>query len=193
MGAHGGFDDSTDEALFFRVAEGDDGAFASFYDRHEAHWYGLVLRIVGDPAEAEDVLQEGAVLIWERARSFDPDHGRPAAWAATVIRNKAIDRVRARRRRGEAVARYAEADGEVEGAPATVSGLGERLEEDAAGIVRRTLVSLPAEQRQAIQMAFFGGLSQSEIAVQLGLPLGTVKARIRRGMLAMRDALEGVL
>lgn len=184
-------EDLTDEELLSRVAGGDTEAFASFYDRHEALWYGLALRIVADAAEAEDVLQEAVVLVWERAPQYDPRQGKAASWAVTVVRHKAIDRVRAVRRRAGLVERFA--DGTPEAGFAAGPGTPGRLEEESVGIVRRTLAALPAEQRRAIELAFFGGLSQTEIAEHLGQPLGTVKARIRRGMLAMRDALEGRL
>jgi RNA polymerase sigma-70 factor (ECF subfamily) len=176
----------TDERLFARIATGDAAAFASFYDRHESLLYGLALRILQDPIEAEDVLQDAAVLLWERAPQYDPSLGRPLSWAVTLVRNKAIDRLRANRRRGDLLERAA---GEL-----ASEGGGEKVtSSDTLAIVRRTLHVLPPEQRRAIELAFFAGLTQSEIAGKLGEPLGTVKARIRRGMLAMRDALEGAL
>lgn len=92
----------SDEELFSRVAAGDAASFAAFYDRHESLWFALALRIVQSVAEAEDVLQEAAVTIWERAPLYDPGQGRPVSWAITVVRNKAIDRVCARRRGGAA-------------------------------------------------------------------------------------------
>ncbi len=183
--------DASDEALFAGVATGDAAAFAAFYDRHEALWYTVALRILQDPAEAEDVLQEAAILVWERGPQYDPALGRPGSWALTLLRNKAIDRLRSRRRRGNLMERAAVEGLNPEGgeafAPASIP------DADAAAIVRRTLLGLPGEQRRAIELAFFAGLTQSEIAEHLGEPLGTVKARIRRGMLTMRDALEGAL
>lgn len=180
----------SDEALFARVAEGDSEAFAAFYDRYEALWFSIALRILHVEAEAEDIVQEAAVLIWERAPIYSPDHGRPISWAITVVRNRAIDRLRSSRRRGELLERAAQewigADFGSESLPGGVCA-------DSAGLVRKCLLHLPVEQRQAIELAFFGGFSQSEVAERLSEPLGTIKARIRRGMLAMRDALEGAL
>ena len=180
----------SDEALFARVAEGDSEAFAAFYDRHETLWYSIAFRILRVEAEAEDIVQEAAVLIWERAPLYKPEQGRPISWAITVLRNKAIDRLRSSRRRGELLERAAlELDVQTTPGGAQAGGLGG----DSVGLVRKSLMHLPLEQRQAIELAFFGGFSQSEVAERLREPLGTIKARIRRGMLAMRDALEGAL
>ncbi|MCC6232728.1 MAG: sigma-70 family RNA polymerase sigma factor [Verrucomicrobiales bacterium] len=183
--------EETDEALFARVANGDSAAFAMFYDRHDRLLYSLALRIVQNDAEAQDVVQEAAVLIWERAPHYDARLGRPISWAITLVRNKAIDRLRSARRRAAMLERR-----EDETVEAGI-GHGEPLAEAAAGdtmkLVRRSLESLPREQRQAIELAFLSGFSQSEIAERLREPLGTIKARIRRGMIAMRDALEGAL
>jgi RNA polymerase sigma-70 factor (ECF subfamily) len=182
----------TDEALFARVSRGDAEAFAAFYDRHESLFLGVAWRILMSDADAEDVLQEAAVLIWERAPAYDASLGRPLSWAVTLVRNKAIDRLRSLRRRSDLLARACEEAGEGEAAE---SGGGDvsAVASEVSGSVRQTLKKLPAEQREAIELAFFSGLTQSEIAEHLGQPLGTIKARIRRGMLAMRDALEGAL
>ncbi|MBL9135902.1 MAG: sigma-70 family RNA polymerase sigma factor [Verrucomicrobiales bacterium] len=181
-----------DEALFSRIAGGDAAAFESFYDRYERLFFGLVLRILRDEKEAEDVLQDAAVLIWERAPQYHAALGRPLSWAVTLVRNKAIDRLRAGKRRGNLLERAA---GEFATAEAALSPPTDpaRVGIDGAEIVRRSLLGLPLEQRQAIELAFFGGLSQSEIADHLQQPLGTIKARIRRGMITLRDALEGAL
>lgn len=181
---------ATDEALMARIAQGDAEAFAHFYDRYETLLYSIALKILHVESEAEDVVQDAAVLLWERAPSYQATQGRPASWAIAVVRNKAIDRLRSSRRRGELMERATE-----EFSVREEIGEGEGLgwTGDSAGLVRKSLGGLPREQRQAIELAFFGGLSQSEIAEQLREPLGTIKARIRRGMLAMRDALEGAL
>jgi RNA polymerase sigma-70 factor (ECF subfamily) len=184
--------DTADETLFFRIAGGDASAFELFYDRYERLFFGLVLRILRDEKEAEDVLQDAAVLIWERAPQYHSTLGRPLSWAVTLVRNKAIDRLRAGKRRGDLLERAA---GEWGTDESGVSAPTEppRVGVDGAEIVKRSLVGLPLEQRQAIELAFFGGLSQSEIADHLKQPLGTIKARIRRGMITLRDALEGAL
>lgn len=182
----------TDEVLFSRIAGGDAAAFECFYDRYERLFFGLVLRIVRDEKEAEDVLQDAAVLIWERAPQYHATLGRPLSWAVTLVRNKAIDRLRAGKRRVDLLERAADELGGGEGTSAA-SGDPPRVCPDGAALVKRSLMGLPTEQRQAIELAFFGGLSQSEIADHLKQPLGTIKARIRRGMITLRDALEGAL
>ncbi len=185
--------EETDESLFARVAQGDAAAFACFYDRHESLLFSLAFRIVHDEAEAEDVVQEAAVQMWERAPQYDARLGRPVAWAVTLVRNKAIDRLRASRRREALLERNFE---EAVTTGAGMEGTGPdsgATSGDLANLIRRTLATLPREQQQAIELAFLGGFSQSEIAERLCEPLGTIKARIRRGMLAMRDALEGAL
>lgn len=181
----------SDDVLMIRIAAGDADAFAAFYDRHEAAWYGLAWRILRNDREAEDVLQDAAVQLWERADEYRSDLGKPISWAVTMVRNKAIDRLRAMRRRAE-LAERAEAEwaGDAGGSGA---GGGEAWTGDCSEAVRKTLGILPQEQRRALELAFFAGLSQTEIAERVAAPLGTVKARIRRGMLAMRDALEGTL
>ena len=181
--------EQADEVLLARVARGDAEAFAAFYDRHESLLYSVALRILRVESEAEDVLQEAAVSIWERAPLYRADCGRPISWAITVLRHKAIDRLRSTQRRVDLLERAAE-----EMATLETSGTGpSEGGGESAILIRKCLTDLPVEQRQAIELAFFGGFSQSEIAERLREPLGTVKARIRRGMLAMRDALEGAL
>jgi RNA polymerase sigma-70 factor, ECF subfamily len=179
----------SDADLFARVQGGEQAAFAEFYDRHAALLYTVAHRILGGDAEAEDVLQEAAVLIWERAPAYDPRLGRPVAWAITLTRNKAIDRLRARVRKDELLsAAAAQAD-----AAAEPAGTGTGETGDMNRLLKTTLGGLPAEQRRAIELAFFGGLSHPEVAAAVGAPLGTVKARIRRGLLALRDQLEARL
>ena len=180
-----------DAEVFALVRRGDAAAFAEFYDRHSTLLFGVALRILGDAHEAEDVLQEAAVQIWERAPLHDPSLGKPVSWAVALTRNKAIDRLRSARRRSA-----------LDAAAGTEAGFGEDTEpaapqaamtSETTGFVRTALTSLPAEQRAAIELAFFGGLTQAEIADRLRVPLGTVKARIRRGMIALKDLLEGNL
>jgi RNA polymerase sigma-70 factor, ECF subfamily len=175
--------------LVRRVAQGDRDAFAALYDLYAKPLYSLALRILNDPKEAEDVLQDVFLRIWEKAGAFDEAGGKPFSWVVTMTRNKAIDRIRSRQRHSRL---FEEASGSIEAtsseaaAPAPAG-----VEQDEAAQVRTALNALPKEQRQAIELAFFGGLTHSEIAAALREPLGTVKARIRRGMLQLRDCLEG--
>ena len=175
--------------LLGRIARGDQAAFADLYDRLSGVLFSLAIRILGDPKDAEDTLQDAFLQIWDKAASFDPGFGSPLGWAAALTRNRAIDRLRATRRRRQRIDELAagtESALEFQ-APTAVEGAvaGER-----AARVRSALGTLPADQRQAIELAFFGGLTQNEIAARLNQPLGTVKARIRRGMLKLREALE---
>ncbi len=180
-----------DEELLRRIARQDRAAFAEFYDRHAALMFSVAVKILNDPGEAEDVLQETCVQLWEKAGNFDPQLGKASSWVATMIRNRAIDRIRAAQRRrrladeaGAELAITQEVDGTVNEA---VHGF------DKAKIIQSAIVALPAEQRHAIELAFFFGLTQNEISEKLSEPLGTIKARIRRGLLKLRDQLEGVL
>jgi RNA polymerase sigma-70 factor, ECF subfamily len=180
-----------DDALLRRIGNGDRNAFSEFYDLYASLLFSIAVKILNDPKEAEDVLQEVFVQIWEKAGTFDPRLGKPAGWATTLARNKAIDRLRASHRRSrlidDATAELAPAAGDSPGANEAVFG------REKSGLIRSAVAGLPVDQRQAIELAFFGGLTQNEISDRLREPLGTIKARIRRGMLKLRDQLEGCL
>ena len=186
--------DPTDLSLLQRLAAHDTGALAELYDRHSRLIFGLILRIVRDRAEAEEILQEAFVRVWRRAEMYDAGMGGPLPWIVRVARNCAIDRLRARRVRA-AVDAPAIDFAAVESAAAT----GIQTPEAAVLMAERrrtltdALAGLPAEQRQLIEAAFFDGYTHSELAQRFGLPLGTVKTRIRAGMIAMRQRLEHVL
>lgn len=180
-----------DIELLRRIAARDRAAFAEFYDRHSALLFSIAFRILNNASEAEDVLQETFVQIWEKAGSFDPKLGKTTSWAVVLVRNKAIDRLRAARRRSrlaeEAGVESAMAGETSEPANAAIYG------REKAKLIQSAMGGLPAEQRQAIELAYFSGLTQFEVAEKLREPLGTIKARIRRGLLKLRDQLEGVL
>ncbi len=178
----------SDLEVFERFAAGDASAFAEFYDRHATLLFSVALRIVGNVHDAEDVLQEAAVLLWERSPLYNPAFGKPVSWAVALTRNKAIDRLRSTRRKAELhdTAAHESVFG-LEGEPAAPEV---SMSRENSGSVHAALATLPVDQQKAIELAFFRGLTQTEIATQLCIPLGTVKARIRRGMLTLRDALE---
>src|SRR5277367_5899219 len=180
-----------DVALLRRIGARDRDAFAEFYDKYSTLLFSIASKILNDAAEAEDVLQETFMQIWEKAGNFDPRLGHPVGWAVTLVRNRAIDRIRASRRRNllteEAGVEFAAAADSPESANETVSG------HEKAKLIHSAMVELPAEQRRAIELAFFSGLTQNEISESLHEPLGTIKARIRRGLLKLRDQLEGLL
>jgi RNA polymerase sigma-70 factor, ECF subfamily len=180
-----------DIALLSRIAARDRDAFASFYDQYSTLLFSIASKILNDSAEAEDVLQDTFVQIWEKAGSFNSNLGQPISWAVTLVRNRAIDRIRASQRRillaKEAGVEFAVATKPSETANEAVNG------QEKAKLIHSAMVDLPAEQRRAIELAFFSGLTQNEISEKLQEPLGTVKARIRRGLLKLRDQLKGVL
>lgn len=178
-----------DADLVRRVASCDAAAFTILYDRHSPLLYSVALKILADPDEARDVLQHVFLTLHEKAARYDSALGRPAAWLATMARNRAIDRLRAlKRERAYAEKVRMEADGDFTAtfspAPAAYS--------DEIELLRGAVSGLPADQRQALELAYFGGLTQQEIADQLAQPLGTVKARIRRGLLKLRESLDGL-
>jgi RNA polymerase sigma-70 factor, ECF subfamily len=170
--------------LVRRMATGDRDAFSRFYDRHAPVVYPLIMRIVRDPADAADVLQEVFWETWRAAGTYDPARGTPEAWIVTRARARAIDRVRAVRRRGETfVASLDEATAAAP--PATGGDTADRMADRDA--VTSALERLPAAQREAIELAYYGGLTQTEIADRLKQPLGTVKTRIRLALTRLRE------
>jgi RNA polymerase sigma-70 factor (ECF subfamily) len=177
--------------LLERTARGDSSAFGQLYDRLSGVLFSVAAKILIDQRDAEDVVQETFLQIWSQAHTFDQRLGKPLAWAVMIARNKAIDRIRSTQRRSRLIEQIMqENSSELTGTPApdVSAGSGESSEK-----VRGCVKGLPAEQRQTIEMAFFAGLTHAEVATTLGQPLGTIKARIRRGMLRLRDCLEGAL
>lgn len=176
-------DACADIALIQRIAAREAAAVAELYDRHSRLLFGVILRILKDRADAEDLLQEVFIIVWTRAATYEPALGSPAGWLVGIARNRAIDRLRADIVRLRAVD-TADPPGEVT-SPEAAAALSERQ-----CAVARGLAALPAEQRDLIEQAYFLGLTQSELAERFGLPLGTVKTRIRAGMLTLRQQLQ---
>jgi RNA polymerase sigma-70 factor (ECF subfamily) len=177
-----------DTDLMARVRQRDPQAVRALYDRHSSMVYGLGLRILRDPTEAEDLVQDVFLHLWRRAELFDGTRGQFVGWLVSLTRNRAIDRLRARRTRERKGGEY-----EVDAASAPASRGHDPNETAYAAELRtavtRALAVLPEAQRVALEMAYFGGLSHTEIAELLPAPLGTVKGRIRDGMRRMRDLL----
>ncbi len=175
----------SDTELLHAVARGDREAFANLYDRYGRILFGIVFRILGNRTESEDTLQDIFLQIWQRAASFDASRGRPVQWLTLLTRSRALDRVRSRGHRDRAAS-------DVERAPDKSGGDTEGdvilLQEGAS--VRRALAEIPESHRTALLLAYFEGLSQSEIADRLGKPLGTVKTHTRLGLLRLRQLLE---
>jgi RNA polymerase sigma-70 factor (ECF subfamily) len=179
-----------DAELLTRVAKGDEAAFAQFYDRFSPGLFSFVLKMVRDEKEAEDILQEGFAQVWRRADTYDPARSSAFTWAVMVFRNKAIDRIRVRQRR-QRVTDLAIEQSLSSPVSDDLSASAPELREEHA-MVRTALAQIPDDQKQVIALAFFGGLTHEQIAEKLAAPLGTVKARIRRGLLKLRDFLKEV-
>lgn len=175
-------------ALLAGIAEGDSSAFGKLYDRLAATMFSLVRRILRSHADAEDVLQFGFQQIWERAAEYDADRGSPLAWIATIMRHKAIDVLRSRYGQLERITRaFQQHNVEF----AIDVGCDHLVRSEQHYAVRDALSRLSPDERKAIELAFFDGLTHLEIARLSGDPVGTIKARIRRGLLKLRPALAG--
>ena len=175
-----------DASLLRAVQRGDQQAFAALYDRYCGVAYGLAYRITNDGASAEDAVQEAFVSTWKQAPRFDPDRGQVRSWLLTIVHHRAIDAVRRRSSRHERAL--------PEGPEEFVATRGrpEELAEWAleAEAVRDAMRVVPEDQRQTIEMAYFGGLTHVEIAERMRVPLGTVKSRLRIGLDKMREYLR---
>jgi RNA polymerase sigma-70 factor, ECF subfamily len=176
-----------DRAAVIRMARGDGSVVAELYDRHSRAIYSLALRMLTDSAEAEDVVQDVFTQAWRQASRYDAARAPVVGWLLVIARARALDRLRARKSRISVTALD----------PATTDPVDPGLALDQQAIsnedavrVRTALAALPAVQREAIELAYFKGLSQSDIAEQLSQPLGTVKTRMRAGLLKLRDVLR---
>ena len=183
--------DAEDAELLRAVARGDESAFARVYDRYSPILLGLMLRILRSRAEAEDVLQEVFLQVWQRAHSFDAERGRAFTWLVTLARSRAIDRLRSVGSRERAAQRSAE-DAPPESEPTEWADAA-AVRAERAEAVREALAELPEEQRQVLVLAYLEGMSQSEIAAAKNQPLGTVKTRTRTGLKRLSEALRSRL
>jgi RNA polymerase sigma-70 factor (ECF subfamily) len=182
--------DSDWQALIDRVANGDQSSLTILYDSTSRMVFGLILRIVTDRATAEEVLLDVYTQVWKQASSYDPARGAPLAWLMTIARTRAIDRLRSGKREQQ-TREPLDSVGQVTATgvdPEQASVLSERQK-----LVRDALDSLSREQREVIELAYYAGLSHSEIALRLGQPLGTVKTRTRLGMMKLRDMLSPLM
>jgi RNA polymerase sigma-70 factor, ECF subfamily len=180
-----------DEELMPQVGAKDPEAFEVLYDRHGGVAYSLAYRIVGERGAAEDVTQEAFISIWRSGARFDPTRGSVRSWMLSVVRNRAIDALRSKA--GKAPRLTLDDDAILEQRPAEELTEEEAIRTETAGEVRGALGRLPGEQSKVIELAYFGGFSQSEIARMLGVPLGTVKGRMRLGLEKIRgDLSEGL-
>ena len=177
-------------SLVERVATGDQSALAALYDATNRFIYSLVLRVLGDTCSAEEVLIDVYTQLWRQAASYDPNRGAPLAWMATIARSRAIDRLRSGwqdQHRKESLDVLGDAPANA-ASPEEAAAASERQR-----LVREALNLLTPEQRRVIELAYYSGLSHSEIAEKLNQPLGTVKTRTRLGMMKLREALAPLL
>jgi RNA polymerase sigma-70 factor, ECF subfamily len=183
--------DAEDAEWLRATARGDEPAFARVYDRYGPILFGLLLRILRSRAEAEDVLQEVFLQVWQRAHSFDPGRGRAFTWLVTLARSRAIDRLRASDSRERAARASAE-----EAPPEPAAGEWAdtaAVRAERAEAVRQALAELPEEQRQVLLLAYLEGMSQTEIAAAKSQPLGTVKTRTRTALRKLSESLRARL
>jgi RNA polymerase sigma-70 factor (ECF subfamily) len=179
--------DADDATLFARVAAGDAQALRALYDRYASRALAIALRILGGRPESEEVVQETFLELWRRARDFDRQRGAAAAWIAAMARNRAIDRLRSR---GVYARHQSElADEPVRPSATPLEDVEQRIARESIGAA---LAELPVEQRRSIELAYFEGLTQREIAERTGEPLGTIKTRMRLGLEKLANLLGGL-
>jgi len=179
-----------DEDLIARVTRGDTRAFEVVFDRHSRAAYSLAFRVTGDATTANDVVQESFLSLWRTSGSYRPERGSLRAWLLSVVHNRAVDQVRRslvhdrRRAQFDGVEERREAPGRTDT---------EAIRRGEAESVRAVLGRLPADQLRVIELAYYGGFTQSQIAEMLEMPIGTVKSRMRLGLDKMRDGLEALV
>lgn len=183
-----------DFALMQQIARGSEAALAELYDRTSGTLFAICVRILRDPSDAEEVLSDVYAELWRRSDRYQIERGAPRAYLVKLTRSRAIDKLRSRQRGQELMSDlpldWTDAAGE--GTSETADPLTKRLDEERIDLIRQALDQLSAVQRRAIELSFIQGLSHSEVARETGEPLGTVKTRIRQGLLNLRDALRPI-
>jgi len=179
----------TDGDLLVRLQKRDPQALAELYDRYGKMVYGLILRIVSDTGTTEDLVQETFLRVWNRAQGFDSERGAVGPWLMAVARNRAIDYLRSQGRRIQSSVEFNETEH-----PSLFANLQtEMLQFDVIKRMKTALERLDGKQRKAIELAYFEGMSQTEIAERMGQPLGTVKTWVRAALKNLRDELGAVV
>lgn len=176
--------DAPDQVLLARVSQGDATALHELYDGCSARAFSVAHRVLGTRSEAEEVVQETFVQVWRQAASYDPGRGGAMAWITTIARSRALDRLRTRAAGDRAVARSEDPEPRDDAAPPELAA-----QRELRAQVLAALAALPQEQRSAIELAYYEGLSHREIAARLGDPLGTVKTRVRLGLAKLASLL----
>lgn len=184
------YDDVADAAMLKGIANGDRQSFRALHDRYDGLLFTTIQKVLNDREDSEEVLQEVMSSLWRKAHLYKRGRGRPVTWLASMARNRAIDRLRSKQRQSKLKSAYSE---EIEVNPRGSTGLSgpeAAARRDTCQVVRSAVMELTDVQREAIEKVYFEGLTQQEIADQLGEPLGTVKARIRRGLAKLRKTVD---
>lgn len=184
---------STEYVLLRKISDRDENALSEFYDLHSKYLYTIIYFILRDEAEAEDLLQEVFLLIWDKIDSYDESLGNPLSWITRITRNKAIDRLRSRsfKNRSSEIDIERVFDLSIDPASAGPDNISNRLQEQAE--ITMALKTLNQNQRDLLEFAYFRGYSQSELAEYFNIPLGTVKTRMRSAMISLREKLKHLL
>ena len=184
------FDPTDERQLIKRLQARDQAAMNTLYERYSNVVYAVAVRIIGQSADAEDVVVDSFWQVWQQAGSYDESRGQLRTWIVTIARSRALDRLRALRRTPTV-----SSDDDLISLPdarATDDPEQDVLVAEQSALIHQALATLPREQREALALAYYRGLSQSEIAEQLGEPLGTIKTRIRLGMMKLREQLQAL-
>lgn len=183
-------EDLVDEAAFNGIAEGKTASFEEIHARYSDLLFSLIYRILGDAGDTEEVMQEVFNSLWQKSGQYYRDRGRPITWLTSMARNRAIDRLRARNRQTKLKGAYSDFISVIPSASVPLAGPEAASRRDTCRTVRSAVMELTPIQREAIEKVYFEGLTQQEIADQIGEPLGTVKARIRRGLAKLRETIS---
>ncbi len=185
-----GYDDKADTEKLRGIANGDRTSFRELVDRYDGLLFAAIQHVLNDRSDSEEVLQEVLFSLWQKAHLYHPDKGRPVTWLSSMARNRAIDRLRKKQRQSRIRESYHAEVGVVPRVNIPISGYEAAIRRDQCYLVSLALNELTEVQREAIDLYYLKGMSQLEIANQLGEPLGTIKARVRRGMQRLRVLLD---
>lgn len=184
------YDDALDEVRLKGIANGDRQSFRDLYERYDGLLFTTIEKVLNDREDSEEVLQEVMSSLWRKAHLYHAGRGRPITWLASMARNRAIDRLRSKQRQSRLKSAYTEEMAVNPRGSTGPTGAEAATRRDTCIAVRSAVMELTDVQREAIEKVYFEGLTQQEIADQLGEPLGTVKARIRRGLAKLRKTVE---
>lgn len=184
------YDDIADGKMLEGIAAGDGTSFQHLYERYAGLLFTTIQKVLNDRDDSDEVLQEVMNSLWQKAHLYHPGRGRPVTWLASTARNRAIDRLRSKKRQARLKEAFAAGADLNQRGTLPITGPEAALRRDTCSAVRSAVLQLTDIQRQVIEKVYFEGLSQQEIADQLGEPLGTVKARIRRGLEKLRKSVE---